>query len=116
MKINAKGAARKLTYLPFVGWLVSLAVHRNDEDEFLFFHIKQSFVAAAAFTALLILFGTALIFAGRGSLYFKFVVTLVVYLLYAAYLAVSVIGTAAILKEKQTAIFLIGKAANKLTL
>jgi len=113
VKKIADTAKDKIVYLPFVGWLITLTVDRGGDD-FIIFHIKQSFAMAFGFTVCLTALGFLLSLMRYGILNFVFVIT--VYVVYLLYFVLSVIGTRAVLRGKKIEFPVIGGYAARLNI
>ena len=120
MKMNADkikkiaGMAKdKIVYLPFVGWFITLIINHGDDD-FIIYHIKQSFALALGFAVYFVAFGILLTLTRPGILNIVFVI--IIYLAYLLYFTMSVIGTHAVLRGKRIKFPVISDYAAKLNI
>ena len=101
-----------LTYFPFIGWFFPMC-YRKD-DRFLMFHAVQGFVLAAFFfsVALILYFLTALVPAGGGII--KFVIVMMIYISYLAYIVFAAAGTRFLIKNLEKGIPFFEKIAQRI--
>ncbi len=101
-----------ITYLPFVGWLVPL--WKQYENPFIINHVKQAVAAAGFFASCATLLYLVTFFLPPGLKQVKFVIVILIYVLYVFYLGIAIAGTAMIAKEKDFRIPLLNKFAEKI--
>jgi len=80
-----------LSYFPFIGWFIPMTMKK--EDEFYMYHAKQGFVLAVFFTGVCTFLYFFLYFIPVHSDIFKFLIVMLIYILYIAYTALAVMGT-----------------------
>ncbi|MDR3237107.1 MAG: hypothetical protein LBT84_01235 [Spirochaetia bacterium] len=103
----------RCVYFPFIGWFITLII--NHDDELLLHHIKQSFAIALVFTAGLIVLGFMLTLTQRDG-FLRIVLTIIIYLVYLLYFALSAVGTRALFHSERLVFPLIGGRAEKLNI
>ena len=111
--IAADIAKDKIVYLPFVGWFITIIVNRSNDD-FIVYHIKQSFALAFGFAACFIALGFLLSLTHYGILNFIFII--IIYAAYLLYFALSIIGTRAVLRGEKVEFPVIGSYAVRLNI
>lgn len=80
-----------LSYFPFIGWFIPMTM--KSEDEFYMYHAKQGFVLAVFFTGTCTFLYFFLFFIPVHADIFKFLIVMLIYILYIAYTALAVMGT-----------------------
>jgi len=101
-----------LTYFPFIGWFFTSILKKD--DEFLIFHSKQAFLMAA-YTAVVCSF----IFVVSGIIdtpIVKLGLVVVIYLHYAVYFLMCLMGTLAVKKSEKKALPFVSKYTNRFEL
>ena len=96
-----------LSYFPFIGWFIPMTMKR--EDEFYMFHAKQGFVLAVFFTGVCTFLYFFLYFIPVHADIFKFLIVMLIYILYIAYTVLAVMGTQMIKKGEKNEFPRIGK-------
>jgi len=96
-----------LSYFPFIGWFIPMTMKR--EDQFYIYHAKQGFVLAVFFTAVCTFLYFFLYFIPVHADIFKFLIVMVIYILYLAYIYLAVLGTKMIQKGEKGEFPHIGK-------
>jgi len=96
-----------LSYFPFIGWFIPMTMKR--EDEFYMYHAKQGFVLAVFFTGACTFLYFFLYFIPVHADVFKFIIVMLIYILYAAYITFAAMGTRMILKGEKNEFPHIGK-------
>ncbi len=96
-----------LSYFPFIGWYVPMIMKRD--DEFYMYHAKQGFVLAVFFTAVCTFLYFLLFFVSVHADVLKFIIVMVIYLLYVAYIYLAVLGTRMIKENEKKEFPYIGR-------
>jgi len=107
-----------LSYFPFIGWFIPMI--KKKDDEFYMYHARQGFILALFFTgACTLLYLLPFVISTRAYV-LKFIIVLFIYILYAIYIALAVIGTMMIKRMEKKEFPFIGahitKYASKLNI
>jgi hypothetical protein len=80
-----------LSYFPFIGWFIPMI--KKKDDDFYMYHAKQGFILALFFTCACTFLYLLQFFISIRAYTLKFIIVLFIYILYAIYIALAVIGT-----------------------
>jgi uncharacterized membrane protein len=80
-----------LTYFPFVGWFIPMIMKKD--DDFYMYHAKQGFILALFFTCACTFLFLLPFFISIRAYTLKFIIVLLIYILYAIYIALAIFGT-----------------------
>ena len=107
-----------LSYFPFIGWFIPMI--KKKDDDFYMYHAKQGFILALFFTGACTFLYLLPYFISIRAYILKFIIVLLIYILYAIYIAIAIIGTRMIKRMEKKEFPFIGayitKYASKLNI
>ena len=107
-----------LSYFPFIGWFIPMI--KKKDDDFYMYHARQGFILALFFTCACTFLYLLPFFISIMAYTLKFIIVLFIYILYAIYIALAVIGTRMIKRMEKKEFPIIGvyitKYASKLNI
>ncbi|MCL1833311.1 MAG: hypothetical protein FWG49_02300 [Leptospirales bacterium] len=108
----------RLSYFPFIGWFIPMI--KKKDDDFYMYHAKQGFILALFFTCACTFLYLLPFFISTKAYALRFIIVLFIYILYAVYIALAIIGTRMIIKMEKKEFPFIGthitKYASKLNI
>jgi len=101
-----------ITYFPFIGWLVTMTMKKD--DTLAMHHARQGFVLAVIFTAISVFLSFSTVFIPRNYRTVKLIIISLTYFFYLIYLILCIMGTLMIRKNSMGEIYFIGRLAKKI--
>jgi len=106
-KSNMRNNILKQTYLPFIGWILTMAYLSDDENAR--YHSKQALVLAIFFASVLTVLSFFLVSFPLNDRILRLIFTILTYLLEVVYFSLCITGTVLIVKNKRITIPVLDK-------
>ncbi|MDY6934673.1 MAG: hypothetical protein SVZ03_10705 [Spirochaetota bacterium] len=103
-----------VSYIPFVGWIIPL--YNNKRDTYNLKHAKQGFILAVCQISIILLLSIINLFTPSEWRYFRLILVILIYLMYAAYFIICLWGMIFALKGNNFNISIIKKLLQQLDL
>ena len=100
-----------LSYFPFIGWFIPMIMKKD--DDFYMHHARQGFILALFFTCACTFLYLLPFFVSIRAYIIKFIIVVLMYILYAIYIALAIIGTRMIIKMEKKDFPFIGATITK---